>query len=749
VAQTRWVFCLCALASLATTLPGAVFTATPATLPAVLGASAALALVWVGRYLSGRAPAALDVAEAGAVTVLAVAGTDPAAVFGFVFSALWFRALYGTTVRFVLLWLYLAVGLVASLRLWALVPTHEGTVPPAIVLASIGNMLLTVVVARYLAMSLFAREEAQRRDAALVRLGQQLIGLTDRGEITARAHECSAAICAGTRGLSALLVRGAGDHLAVVQHVGALDRARARLPRSAVPPGTATAVARPVTDRDALAALPGRAWVCVALADQDDLWILLGAARRVPDEAVVAVQSMTNLVALAMRTSDAHQDLTTQATHDALTGLANRAAFTAGLEAALARRGGRVALLFLDLDDFKTVNDGLGHAAGDELLRAVAARLRWAVRPDDLCARLGGDEFAVLLRDADDTAPGVARRLVELVSSPVALKGQLSTVGVSIGLAFATAGTSAEELVQHADIAMYAAKAMGKNRVQTFDPCLLQQENGWAGFDAEIAAAADADELVVHYQPIVSVIDDRCIAVEALVRWQHPCRGLLGPGEFIDTAERTGAIAGIGAHVLRRACADAVSWTGPGGPLAVHVNVSAAQLTDPRFLDVVRGCLAEHGMAPDRLVLEITEGMVLDSAPVRHALDRLVELGVCIAMDDFGTGYSALSIIRTLPLHIVKLDKSFLSHGPSQSADEAVVAAIVQMAGRLGLHVVAEGVERPDQQRFLRCAGVDAAQGYLYLRPTTAEDFARWLACRAADDRAPGSVTPIGSRRTG
>jgi predicted signal transduction protein with EAL and GGDEF domain len=270
----------------------------------------------------------------------------------------------------------------------------------------------------------------------------------------------------------------------------------------------------------------------------------------------------------------------------------------------------------------------------------------------------------------------VAQRLVELIASPVSLKGRLATVGASVGLAFAGRGTTAAQLVQHADVAMYAAKAKGKNRMQAFDPSLLQDRDE-AGFEAELAAAAGAGQLVVHYQPIVSVADDRCVAVEALVRWQHPHRRLLGPAEFIGIAERTGAIGDLGAFVLRQACADATAWTGPYGRLAVHVNVSAAQLTDPGFLDVVGDCLAEHGMSPDTLVLEITEGMVLDSAPVRFALDRLAALGVCIAVDDFGTGYSALSILRTLPLNIVKLDKSFLSNGPAHAADEAVVAAIV------------------------------------------------------------------------
>jgi EAL domain-containing protein (putative c-di-GMP-specific phosphodiesterase class I) len=356
----------------------------------------------------------------------------------------------------------------------------------------------------------------------------------------------------------------------------------------------------------------------------------------------------------------------------------------------------------------------------------------------------------VLLADTDRSAARVAQRLVELVAGPVSFKGQPATVGASVGLAFGAPGSSAEELVQHADIAMYAAKAKDQNRVQAFDPGLLQ-ERGGAGFEAEVAGAAAAGELVVHYQPIVGVADDGCVAVEALVRWQHPRRGLLGPAEFIGVAEHTGAIGDIGAFVLRRACADAASWVGPGGRLAVHVNVSAAQLTDPGFPDLVEECLAAQDMEPEKLVLEITEGMVLESAPVRFALDCLSDLGVsvAVAVDDFGTGYSALSVIRTLPLDIIKLDKSFLSHGPSHTADEAVVAAIVQMAGRLGLTVVAEGVERPDQQRFLRYVGVDAAQGYLYLRPTTADRFAQWLQHRPADDAAAGTVTPIGSRRTG
>jgi diguanylate cyclase (GGDEF)-like protein len=747
VAQTRWLFCLAALLSLALALPAVLARATSATATLLLVAAGVLVLVWIFRYVSGSAPLVLDLTEAAAVTVLATNGANLAIVFGFVFPALWFRALFGSTTQVLLLCAYLSAGLLAVIMSGDAVvgPQIDS---PAAMLPTITLMFLAAAVARYLARGLFAREEAQGRDAALVRLSNLLIGATDRTEILDVSRECAVALCAATDGLRLLAVEGTPQELRVVDSAGPLACVPATLPRAAVPVGSAPDGVHPVPDHRGLADLAGPrgAWVSLARTDQDDAWILLGAPRRVPTGAVAAVRTMTNLIALALRSSDAHQDLTTQARHDPLTGLANRSAFGGALEQALADPAGRVALLFLDLDDFKTVNDGMGHAAGDDLLRHVAARLRWAVRPDDLCARLGGDEFAVLLRDADDGAPAVAQRLVELIASPVSLKGRLAIVGASVGLAFAGRGTAPEELVQHADVAMYAAKAKGKNRVQAFDPSLLQDRDE-AGVEADVAAATGAGELVVHYQPIVSVTDDRCVAVEALVRWQHPRRGLLAPAEFIGIAERTGAIGEIGAFVLRRACADAAAWTGRGDPLAVHVNVSAAQLTDPGFLDTVRDCLVEHAMAPETLVLEITEGMVLDSAPVRYALDRLAALGVSIAVDDFGTGYSALSIIRTLPLDIVKLDKSFLSNGPAHAADEAVVAAIVQMAGSLGLCVIAEGVERPDQQRFLRSVGVDAAQGHLHLRPTPADRFGLWLESRSAEALTPAAtVTPIGRR---
>jgi diguanylate cyclase (GGDEF)-like protein len=754
VAQTRWLFTLLVLVSVLLLLPGLFVSSELLNFLIAVGSYTGLLAMWSYRYQSGRAPVLLGVLEAALVMAATVAGPDPASILPYIFASLWLRALYGTTRGALLHTGFLAVAVVVALWVWTLLPGRPD-MAPAVSIAGILNtvpvMFLTGGVARYLARSLFAREQSQQRDAALLQLSSRLTSVTEQERIRLLADECAAAICAATPGLQLLVVMLADDGPVVVYQAGARPPVPRTVPMSVLPADPGGGV-QPLPDSRPLAEATGLrgTWLGLPLGGGVGGWILLGAAGRVPPEAVVAVGSMTNEVALALRNSDAHHDLATQASEDPLTGLANRATFNAALEAALAAADRQhVALLFLDLDDFKIVNDGLGHSAGDELLRNVAARLRAGVRPDDLCARIGGDEFAVLLPDAADDAVLVGQRLVELIAAPVTLRGRLAQVGASVGLAFAgTGNVRGEQLVQRADIAMYAAKAKGKNRMQVFDPSLLQ-DDGRAEFESELAASAAADQLVVHYQPIVSVQDGRCVSVEALVRWQHPTRGLLHPAEFIPTAERTGAIVDIGELVLRRACSDAAAWSGPSGRLAVHVNVSAAQLTDPGFVDVVRSCVADFAMEPNRMVLEITEGMVLDSAAVRAALEAIAVLGVAIAIDDFGTGYSALSILRTLPLNIVKIDKSFLPTGPSCIADEAIVEAIVRLAGRLGLQIVAEGVERVDQQQFLRDVGADSAQGYLHLRPSPAPDFARWLEHRNAAYQENLSITPLGPRRLG
>jgi diguanylate cyclase (GGDEF)-like protein len=747
VEQTRWMLWLAVLAGLMLVLPWVLDARSPVSLPLALVAMPCLIACWTGRYLTRQSPLPLDLGEAVATAALATAMNSPATVLGLVMLALWYRALYGSDRRVVLFTALMLGGLVLALPVGSLLPGRAGSPISMAVLASLPVVVLTMVVARHHAICLFSRSQSRERDAALVRLGHDLIGLTDRAAIHARSRECSSAICAATPQMRALFVLGAGPERRIEVHAG-----RFRCPPATLGPSVLPAEAGlqrrpwPVLETDELDVAAGVRcqWVALPLPEEPDGWLILGTPHRVPPEAVAAMQSMINQAALALRTSAAHQDLATQAQTDGLTALPNRAAFITALEFAIADPQRLPGLLFIDLDDFKLVNDRYGHVAGDELLQVIAARLCGSVRPQDMCARLGGDEFAVLLQDAEDSTEAIGRRLASLISAPVSLGGRIVHVGASIGVALAAAGSSAERLVQQADIAMYAAKAKGKNRVQVFEPGLLRNER--AGFEAELAAAAGAGQLIVHYQPIVAVADGRCVAVEALVRWQHPTRGLLGPGEFIPVAESSGAIIGIGAYVLRRACADAVTWIGPSGRLALHVNVSAAQLTDPDFFEVVRGCLTEFEMSPRQLVLEITESMVLETPSIREALDRLSGLGVELAIDDFGTGYSALSTLRALPLDIVKLDKSFIAGGRSHAVDEAVVGAIVQLAGRLGLQIVAEGVERLDQQQFVRDVGADAAQGYLHLRPTSADEFANWLTNRsvpAPRTRTDRAVTPV------
>ena len=423
---------------------------------------------------------------------------------------------------------------------------------------------------------------------------------------------------------------------------------------------------------------------------------------------------------------------------DSLTGLANRATFNTAVSAALDDESTRsITVLFVDLDDFKGVNDRFGHGVGDDVLREVATRLRRATRPGDLCARLGGDEFAVLLRGTGDatTATGkdVAQRIVKSIATTMQIRGRFAHVGASVGVATATSETDLEQLIHFADVAMYAAKAKGKG-VQVFEPGLLEGDFAQEAFERMLSAAAGNSQLIVHYQPVLSLPDGRCTAVEALVRWQHPDRGLLYPDSFIEAAERIGAIRDIGTFVLRRACADAATWreAHPRFPLAIHVNVSALQLDDDGFIDSVTRCLSEFNLPPDQLVLEITESVVISSELAIDRINKLAEQGVTIAIDDFGTGYSALTTLRSLPAKIVKIDKSFVAGSTENSQDRAVIEAVVKMASQMGMQTIAEGVERLEQRTCLELIGANAVQGYLHLRPTTAEKFSAWLAAHLA-----------------
>jgi diguanylate cyclase (GGDEF)-like protein/PAS domain S-box-containing protein len=449
--------------------------------------------------------------------------------------------------------------------------------------------------------------------------------------------------------------------------------------------------------------------------------------------------------------------------HDTLTGLANRALFADRLEHALARtdrQAAPVSVLFVDLDDFKAVNDGAGHASGDQLLIAVAERLRRVLRPSDTVARLGGDEFAVLIEDAADPAQteAAAGRLLAALAEPFpAGDGEQVRITASVGIAMGAAGQhDAAELLRHADVAMYAAKEAGKGRSAVFAPDMDSAIIGQLQLKAELARAVERGEFTVHYQPTVELATGRLAGVEALVRWQHPERGLVPPLDFIPLAEQTGLIVPIGRFVLREACRQMSAWhrdySSTRPPMTISVNLSARELDEPGLVGWVREALDEAQLDPAHLVLEITESLLLVDLPTTvGTLLELRALGVRLAVDDFGTGYSSLSYLENLPVDILKIDKSFVDRiadlAPgSPAADDGgaqrsvMVSAISQLGHALSLTMVAEGIEAPEQVSTLRGLDCQFGQGYYFARPLPADALAELLHRQAAE---PGwSIVP-------
>jgi diguanylate cyclase (GGDEF)-like protein/PAS domain S-box-containing protein len=408
--------------------------------------------------------------------------------------------------------------------------------------------------------------------------------------------------------------------------------------------------------------------------------------------------------------------------HDPLTKLPNRLMFLDHLEAALGDvTGPPVAILFIDLDDFKEVNDADGHAAGDAVLANVGEVLRDVSGADHLVARLSGDEFVACCSGADGATEALAladRLLGALGAMP--LPGGRRGIGASIGIAIATPGMHSEVLLRNADVAMYMAKELGRGQVQVFDDAISRVRHERAMVERELAEAIVNDELEVHYQPIVDLRRGELLGFEALVRWRHPERGLVMPDEFLGVAEHSGAIGAIGAVVLDQACRTAAGWTSsPAGP-QIAVNVSARQLSDPGFTDEVVDALHRSGLAPARLCLEVTETSLMEAeSGVRH-LVALKAMGVRIAIDDFGMGYSSLGRLRRLPVDTLKIDRSFVAGLGRDEEDDEIVRAVVGLAKSLGLSVVAEGIEDLVQLAAATRLGCDTGQGYLWSRAVPA-----------------------------
>jgi len=476
----------------------------------------------------------------------------------------------------------------------------------------------------------------------------------------------------------------------------------------------------------------------VRKADGEVIWLHEAVH---PTPGAAGVERLRGVMVDVTARKEMESRLAHLASHDALTGLPNRHLLHDRLGQALiaaARHGRAAGVLFLDLDRFKTINDSLGHSTGDRLLKAVAERLRAGVREGDTVARLGGDEFIVILDDMaqPQDAALVAQKIIESfvppfrVEVPEAGGTQEFFFTTSIGISlYPNDGENADTLLKNADTAMYRAKERGGNSYHFFTPEMDIRARQRLSLENALRNALERREFVLHYQPQIDLATQRVIGVEALLRWNRPERGLVAPADFIPLLEETGLIVPVGEWVLRETCAQASRWRKAGlPPLRVAVNLSARQLRHERFADTVAAALADTGMDPDGLELEITESAVMQQVEASiETLSRVRALGVRLAMDDFGTGYSSLSHLKRLPINTVKIDQSFVREMPADENDAAIVQAIIVLARTLRLDVIAEGVETKEQLAFLHAHGCNAMQGYLFSRPLLAAEITTLL----------------------
>ena len=438
-----------------------------------------------------------------------------------------------------------------------------------------------------------------------------------------------------------------------------------------------------------------------------------------------------------------------QALRDSLTRLPNRRLFQDRVAHALARmqrRPAALAVLFVDLDGFKAVNDSLGHAAGDQLLMTVADRLRTALRDADTAARFGGDEFAILVEDinGEPDAVAVADRILALLSAPFVVRGKEVSVGASVGIALNDSGSTLEGIVRSADVAMYAAKARGRGRFELYQSGMHSDAVARAELEQDLQFAVNNRELSLRYQPVVSLTTGRMAGVEALVRWDHPTRGLLQAEDFLDAAEKTGAIVAIGTWVLDEACRQAHQWRRrfPQHPFTMSVNLSAVQLFRRDIVDSVAGALARADYPAHALVLELTESVLIkDAALIIEQLHALKKLGVRLAIDDFGTGYSSVGYLQRLPVDIVKIAKTFVDGVAKTGPEPALTEAIIKLSQTLEMETIAEGVEAPDQARFLRDLGCGLAQGLQYGRPLDGQAIEALIGAATLDEAWDNAAT--------
>jgi diguanylate cyclase (GGDEF)-like protein len=481
---------------------------------------------------------------------------------------------------------------------------------------------------------------------------------------------------------------------------------------------------------------------------KDGAWRIVEAVGGLITGSSGAVSLVINCREITQR-KQAEETIRHLAYHDSLTGLPNRALLEDRLAIALARAkrsGQTLAVIFLDLDEFKLINDTLGHSIGDELLRGAAERLKVLVRDGDTVARVGGDEFVLLLTDVEgvDDVVEVAERVGRSLKEPYRVARLELTVTSSAGISFFPAdGEDATALLRNADTAMYRAKDEGRDNFQLYTSGMGEQVRKRLTLENELRRAIDHDQLVLHYQPIVDIRSGEISTCEALVRWQHPERGLVPPIEFIGVAEKAGLITALSEWVMRSACLQHNAWQDAGlCPVPIAVNISSHRFQYTGFGEMTRRILSETSLDPRNLHLEITEGVLMEDVDrAAMVLKGLRDLGMHISIDDFGTGYSSLSYLRHLPIDVLKIDMSFVSGITSNREDQAIVRAIIALARSLRLKVIAEGVETREQLHFLRDEGCDLAQGFLFARPMPAPDFATLITTAKA--LVPATYLPL------
>jgi diguanylate cyclase (GGDEF)-like protein len=674
--------------------------------------------------------------------LVVVAGTgqaDPLTTIGLSMTMAAVPALYGS----------LASALVRGLLVLLALPVTVALTPESLgrpvswhsgsVFGMLPFIVFFAVLMRVLYRVLVHAEGVAARERIIAEAGRGLLGVTDVETVHQVMTRAVARLQELTPGLAWVVLRRRDGHLGVEESIGFTERLDdVRLPDSVVAgldSGDPETLRPMVAEAPMLNTLTGgrRVWWGRG-GDRGEAYRLIGVPPRDAGEVIETLQALAAQRVLAEASCVAHAELTRMAHHDQLTTMPNRARFFDRLVAAVdaaAGAEGTVAVLIVDLDDFKQINDRFGHLAGDELLVEVATRMTAVVGTrGGLSARFGGDEFAALLTGLEE--PGEATRtahaLRERLLEPVRLSTGTVTVGASIGLALASPGVTAGDLIRTADIAMYSAKAHGKNRIERFVEARHGDIAHVRMLENHLLEAMPRGEIRMHYQPVVDLRSGRPVGVEALARWEHPVLGTLAPGVFVPLADRLGYARPFGLHVLREACAQLAGWHIPEVPeLRLSVNVSGPQLADPSFAPLLREVLAENRLPAHRLTLELRESELPEGGPARSQLSAVAALGVRIALDDFGAGSASLAGLRTLPVHQLKIDHRHLG-SPEDPGFAALVELIMSVSGFIGLETVAEAVETDAQAAWAAAAGMTLAQGYRYAHPMPPEEVPAWIA---------------------